>query len=166
MFRKGPIHRIDSGYRLNVDAAHRRVLGDLITQLRDGVIGSTDDDRFRRLFPVAYHEDPDHDVEYQRLMHGELLASRLDSSAMALTVLVRDTVSDSINVTRPELDSLMRSLNDLRLVLGTLLDVQENDYDDPPAEDDPTFAHLQLYGYLGWLLEWIVQAQQEAFEDD
>jgi hypothetical protein len=166
MFRKDPIRRSADGYTIAVDAAHRRVLTDLLTQLRDNILGATDDERFRRLFPVAYHQDPEHDVEYQRLMHGELLASRLDALSTTVTLFERDTVSDSIDVTGPELDSLTRSLNDLRLVIGTLLDVQEDDYDDPPSADDPAFAHFQLYGYLGWLLEWAVQAQQDALDDE
>jgi hypothetical protein len=165
MFRKGPIRQVEEGYRIEVDAAHRHVLADLLGQLRDSIMGATDDDRFRRLFPVAYHEDPDHDVEYQRLMHGELLATRLEALSASLSLLEREPHAESITVTSTELDSLMRSLNDLRLVLGTLLDVQEDDYDDPPTEDDPTFAHFQLYGYLGWLLEWIVQAQQQALNE-
>lgn len=166
MFRKEPVRREDDGYRVDVDAAHRRVLADLLGQLRDSIIDSTDDDRFRRLFPVAYHQDPDHDVEYQRLMHGELLASRLDTVTNAVTLLQRDGDRDDMVLTATELDSLMRSLNDLRLVIGTLLDVQENDYDDPPGPDDPSFAHFQLYGYLGWLLEWVVQAQQDTLDDE
>jgi AcrR family transcriptional regulator len=164
MFRKGPVRHIDGGYRVDVDAAHRRILADLISQLRDEVMGNAGDDRFRRLFPVAYHEDPDHDGEYQRLMHGELLASRLDAITTALTTLGRDAQSDSIDINDAELDAMMRSFNDLRLVLGTLLDVHEDDHIEPPA-DDPAFAHFQLYGYLGWLLEWLVQAQQEARDD-
>jgi hypothetical protein len=165
MFRKGPIRRGNDGYTINVDAAHRRVLADLLAQLRDSVLDSTDDDRFRRLFPVAYHADPDHDSEYQRLMHGELLATRLDTLSTTLAILGNNPDDESIIVTASELDSLTRSLNDLRLVLGTLLDVQEDDYDEPTSAEDPSFAHFQLYGYLGWLLEWAVQAQQEALDD-
>lgn len=164
MFHKGPVRRRDGGYRIDVDAAHRRVLADLIGQLRDEVMGNAGDDRFRRLFPVAYHEDPEHDGEYQRLMHGELMASRLDAITTALATLGRDAQSESIDVDDAELDAVMRSLNDLRLVLGTLLDVREDEDTEPPA-DDPAFAHFQLYGYLGWLLEWLVQAQQEALND-
>lgn len=166
MFRKDPVRREGNGYLVDVDAAHRRVLADLLGQLRDSIVDSTDDDRFRRLFPVAYHQDPDHDVEYQRLMHGELLASRLDTVTNTITILERDGTRDDIVLTSAELDSLMRSLNDLRLVIGTLLDVQESDHDNPPAPDDPTFAHVQLYGYLGWLLEWVVQAQQDMLNDE
>jgi hypothetical protein len=166
MFRKGPIQRRNDGYTINVDAAHRRVLADMLGQLRDGVVGSADDEQFRRLFPAAYHQDPDFDGEYRRLMHSELLASRLEALASTMTILERDTNRDSVDVTMAELDALTRSLNDLRLVLGTLLDVQESDYDDPPAPDDPTFPHFQLYGYLGWLLEWAVQSQQDAIGDE
>lgn len=162
MFRKDPVRRAEGGYRMEVDAAHRRVLADLLGQLRDSIVDSTDDERFRRLFPVAYHQDPEHDVEYQRLMHGELLASRLDTVTGAVTILERDGADEYVVLNGDELDVLMRSLNDLRLVIGTLLDVQEEDHDDPPGPDDPAFAHFQLYGYLGWLLEWVVQALQDS----
>ena len=48
----------------------------------------------------------------------------------------------------------MTVLNNLRLVLGTLLDVGEED--EEIDEDDPMFGQYQLYSYLGWLLEWTV----------
>ena len=58
------------------------------------------------------------------------------------------------------LASLMMTVNGLRLVMGTLLDVtddgSEPEFDD---EDDPLAAQWQLYGWLGWFLEWIVDAQ-------
>jgi hypothetical protein len=133
------------------------VLVDLIAQLREAVMTDTEDDRFRRLFPAAYHADPEHDAEYRRLMHGELLASRLDSLNRAHELLSRDERSPTVTLSEDEIDSLMKVVNDLRLVLGTLLDVQE----DEPAidEDDPAFPQFHLYGYLGWLLEWIIRAR-------
>ena len=53
-----------------------------------------------------------------------------------------------------QLHALMTVLNNLRLVLGTLLDVGEED--EEIDEDDPMFGQYQLYSYLGWLLEWTV----------
>jgi hypothetical protein len=50
----------------------------------------------------------------------------------------------------------MMVLNSLRLVLGTLLGVSEDEDTDDIEDDDPTFGQAQLYGYLGWLLEWTV----------
>jgi len=157
MGRKDVLRREGDGFHLAVRPDDRRVVVDLIVQLRDAVLAGTGDDRFRRLFPAAYHQDAELDDEYQRLMHGELLASRLDSLNRTHELLVRDDEADVIMLTEEELDSLMKSVNDLRLVLGTLLDIQENE----PAidEDDPAYPQYHLYSYLGWLLEWIIRVR-------
>ena len=157
MGRKDVLRREDGGFQLMIRPDDRRVIVDLIAQLRDAVLGGTGDDRFRRLFPAAYHQDAELDEEYQRLMHGELLASRLDSLNRTHELLGRDDEADVIMLTEEELDSLMKSVNDLRLVLGTLLDIQESE----PAidEDDPAHPQFHLYSYLGWLLEWIIRVR-------
>jgi hypothetical protein len=157
MGRKDVLWQEADGFHLAMRSDDRRVVVDLITQLRDAMLAGTGDDRFRRLFPAAYHQDAELDEEYQRLMHGELLASRLDSLNRTYELLVRDDEADVIVLTEDELDSLMKSVNDLRLVLGTLLDIQENE----PAieEDDPAFPQYHLYSYLGWLLEWIIRVR-------
>jgi hypothetical protein len=41
----------------------------------------------------------------------------------------------------------MTVLNNLRLVLGTLLDVGEDDFEDDIDENDPTFGQWQLHVY-------------------
>lgn len=157
MGRQDPVSRSGQNFQLSLAIDDRRVILDLIDQLRDAVMSDTEDERFRRLFPAAYHADPEHDAEYRRLMHGELLASRLDSLNRAHELLGRDERSPTLTLDEDEIDSLMKVVNDLRLVLGTLLDVQE----DEPAieEDDPAFPQFHLYGYLGWLLEWIIRAR-------
>lgn len=157
MGRKDVLRREDGGFKLMIRPDDRRVIVDLIAQLRDAVLSGAGDDRFRRLFPAAYHQDAEFDEEYQRLMHGELLASRLDSLNRTHELLGRDNEADVIMLTEEELDSLMKSVNDLRLVLGTLLDIQENE----PAidEDDPAYPQFHLYSYLGWLLEWIIRVR-------
>jgi hypothetical protein len=52
----------------------------------------------------------------------------------------------------------MGAINDLRLVLGTRLDVSEDMDLDALADDDPLTPAFALYGYLGWLQEQIVAA--------
>jgi hypothetical protein len=157
MGRKDVIRREDDGFVLSVRPDDRRVVVDLVAQLRDAILDGTGDERFRRLFPAAYHQDADLDEEYQRLMHGELLASRLDSLNRTHELLSRDADADFISLSEDEIDSLMKSVNDLRLVLGTLLDIQENE----PSidEDDPAYPQVHLYSYLGWLLEWIIRVR-------
>ena len=159
---KGPVTRLDAtSYSLNIDASDRTTLNGLLDQLRDVLMQDSSSDIARRLFPAAYHQDEQHEQEYQRLMRDELLSSRLASLSLTTSLLERETNSDSIVLSADELDALMRSINSLRLVLGTLLDVDEDEFVAHLDEDDPAYGQYQLYSYLGWLLDWIVTVQTE-----
>ena len=158
----GPVVRTKHGtYKLNLADDHREVLTHLVTQLRDSLLTTTDAAALRRLFPTAYHDDPKKDAEYQRLMRDELLASRLSSIEIALAVISR---RDELN--ESEIDAFARSINSLRLVLGTALDIAESDYenlsDSKNQPDNSELIQRELYDYLGWLLEWTVGAQSES----
>jgi hypothetical protein len=159
---KGPVTRIDSTtYSLNIEASDRTTLNALLDQLRDVLMNDSSSDIARRLFPAAYHQDEQHEQEYQRLMRDELLSSRLTSLSLTSSILEREATTNSIALTADELDALMRSINSLRLVLGTLLNVDEDEFEARLDEDDPGYGQYQLYSYLGWLLDWIVTAQTE-----
>ncbi len=166
---KGPTTRTKTGaYILTLPKEHCEVLTQLISQLRESLLTTTDDASLRRLFPTAYHNDAKKDAEYQRLMRDELLASRLASIEIALTVISRND-----ELTESEIDAFARSINSLRLVIGTTLDIAESDYGDPNIKsrqskspeteaDEQKLIHGELYDYLGWLLEWTVGAQSEG----
>ncbi len=106
----------------------------------------------QRLFPPAFLDDADKEAEYQRLMRDELITSRL---------VQIDAVTAALGPDRPEyLDegnviALMQSINAVRMVLGTLIDVGEDD-DMEPGDD--ASAEQQLYGFLSWLLDWVVRS--------
>lgn len=172
---RGPIRAgRDGTYLLCIDTEDRRSLLRLLGELRDSLLDDgeptdTSTDKFRRLFPTAYHDDPESDIEYQRLMKGELMASRLDSLSAARSALERSPDDQTLIMTPHELDVFTRSINDLRLVLGTMLDVQESDDFDDAIDDaikDPARLHFHLYSYLGWLLDWAVTAQTGALQAD
>lgn len=131
----------------------RALVSRLIEQLRGLLTQAPDDDpRVRRLFPTAYHDDPEHDGEYQRLMRDELVASRLAALDLVHKAMGSEVVNDD------ELAGIMRSVNAIRLVLGTLLDL-DDDRDPAPVEaDDPLYAEYQLYLWLSWVLEHVVEA--------
>jgi hypothetical protein len=57
-----------------------------------------------------------------------------------------------------ELESWLRALNDLRLFLGTRLDVREEDLAGPFDPRDPQAEERALYAYLSWLQEHAVEA--------
>ncbi|MHB8467118.1 MAG: DUF2017 family protein [Acidimicrobiales bacterium] len=118
----------DGTYKLRLDPEERALLATLPGQLEallqaadPGVAGT-------RLFPPAYPSDAQRDAEYQRLMRDELVRRRLSTLA-----IVRDTVATD-QLTADELDAWARAINDARLVLGTLLDVSE---DEDPMDVDP-----------------------------
>ncbi len=166
---KGPVTRTKTGnYKLVLPKDHCEVLTHLITELRDSLLNTTDDASLRRLFPTAYHNDAIKDAEYQRLMRDELLASRLASIESAL-----DVIGASNELSESEIDAFARSINSLRLVIGTTLDIAESDHGDlsiesrqlnsPETESDKEkIIQNDLYDYLGWLLEWTVSAQSEG----
>ena len=155
----GPVRREGDGFVLEVDAEDRTTLVGLIGQLRDEIAADGRSEHLRRLFPAAYHDHAEHEAEYQRLVHEDLASTRLASLVTVGEVLGRDPGSDELALGEDDLDALMRALNDLRLVIGTLLDVSEDTDAGDVGPDDPDFGHFQLYGYLGWLLEGIVQAR-------
>lgn len=151
----GPIEPIGDGtFVINLPTQDRQTLMGFVDQLEQLLqTDAQDDPRLRRLFPVAYHDDPDRDAEYQGYMHEELQQSRLHTIAM-----VRDVLAQDEPLTEAQLHGFMMIINNLRLVLGTLLDVDESADTDDIEESDPLFGQAQLYGYLGWLLEWTVSA--------
>ncbi len=154
--QSGPVERHDDGtFTLNLGEYELEVLLSFADQLKQLVTGDADDPRVRRLFPVAYAQDEEADNEYQRFMREELVASRVSAIDR-----VTKTLSNKNPISGEELSGLMMTINSLRLVMGTLLgvsdDSEEPEFDD---EDDPLAAQWQLYGWLGWLLEWIVDAQ-------
>jgi hypothetical protein len=155
IFRKQRIRRTRGGaYEIRVPEPERTLLGNLADQLRELLAETTDDPSVRRLFPTAYHDDPERDREYQQLVRDELLERRLAALATVEATL------DAEELDEEQLSAWLSSLNDLRLVLGTRLDVSEElldvDADDPDA---PAYA---VYEYLGFLLSEVVDALTEG----
>ena len=140
-------------FRLRLPPEERALLRTLPGQLRE--LLETDDPSLMRLHPPAYADEEDAE-EFRRLVGGELLASRHE----ALRV-VEETV-DAERLTEEQLDAWLRALNDLRLVLGTRLDVTEESYAEAIDPRHPRAPELALFGYLSWLQEQAVAAMAEG----
>jgi hypothetical protein len=139
-------------YKLDVPEAERVVLRHLLPQLRSLLSDDDADERTRRLFPPAYLDDNAADDEYQRLMREELVSSHL---------AVLDAVEASLDETElsePQLVAWMSSVNSIRLVLGTLLDVDEDLDVDGAWNAAPDVESYALYAYLSSLLGEMVDA--------
>ena len=137
-------------YQLRLPPEERDLLRGLPGQLRE-LIG-TDDPSLRRLFPPAYKDDPELEAEYRHFMADDLVASH----QRALDVM-EETI-DADQVDEDQLVGWLGALNDLRLVLGTRLDVTEDMYEREMDPDDPRAPAFAVYSYLGWLQEQVVDA--------
>jgi hypothetical protein len=122
-----------------------------VSQLREALTAEGEDAALRRLFPVAYPDDPERDAGYRALVHDDLRAGRLAAL---------DTMEGTLGDDRLDEDTVvawMGVVNDLRLVLGTRLDVSE-ETELAPDPDDPRAGALAVYTYLGYVLETLVDA--------
>jgi Domain of unknown function (DUF2017) len=145
------VHRTRGGrFRLRLTDEEREVLRTLPGQLRE--ILDTDDPSLRRLHPPAYQDDPEREAEYRRLVRDDLLRQRLQ----ALDVM--EATIDASTLDQEQMTAWLAAINDLRLVLGTRLDVTEEIYEEGIPPEDPRAATFALYQYLGWLEEQVVAA--------
>lgn len=152
MFER-PIQRDrEGGFRLRLSDGERELLRNLPAELHALLDSESGDPDLRRLFPPAYERDDEGEAEYRRLMADELLGGR-----RAALRLVQETAG-SDRLTAEELDAWLRALNDLRLVLGTKLDVTEDMYGAELDPAHPQAYELSVYGYLSWLQEQLVAA--------
>lgn len=142
----------DGDFRLRLSDGERELLRTLPGELREILDAERDDPGLRRLFPPAYERDDEAEDEYRRLMADELLEGR-----RAALRLVQETAGRE-RLSAEELDAWLRALNDLRLVLGTRLDVTEETYVTELDPAHPQAYELSVYGYLSWLQEQLVAA--------
>ena len=143
----------DGRVQLRFSPEERALLAAVASDLRAQLEDEFDDPSFRRLFPPAY-DDAEHEKAYRDLAGDELLDGRRE----ALELLAATARNDYLSAV--EADAWLRALNDLRLVLGTRLDVQEDTLIDRPQSPE-----LALYGYLSWVQEQLVAALTPAERD-
>ncbi len=137
-----------AGFAVELDPEAREWVVDLADQLE--TLLESDDSDVRRLFPTAYPDDPERDAGYQILSRQRLTDGRREAIAMMKeTVDLKDWAED-------QLTAWMGIINDLRLVLGTRLDVSEDDHDIDFELPDAT-SYL-VYHQLGELLGEVVDA--------
>lgn len=105
-----------------------------------------------RLFPHAYLDPTEEgsEVEWQRMVHPELVRAKLAALAALATSLERFApVGDDeaeVVLTPEEVEAWLGAINDARLALGTALGVSEDLIDVP--NDDPAAPALAVYAWL------------------
>jgi len=151
LFRRSRVRELGRGrFRVQLPEPERELVASLVEQLRELLTHSAGDlPVLRRLFPTAYHEDAERDREFQQLVRDDLLERRL-----AALDVVEQTLTGEEELDEAQLTAWMTALNDLRLVLGTRLDVGEEPVE--IDEDDPDAGAYVAYDYLGYLVGEVV----------
>ncbi len=152
------VRRLEDGrFELAWRAADRSMVGVLAGEL-DKLLES-DDPSIVRLFPPAYGPDTERSAGYDALARHELI----DRRRASLEVLRSAMESGPLDV--EGLEAVMRAVNDLRLVLGTRLDVSE-DQEPRLRVGDPEAAATAAYMRLSQLLGQIVGALEDSADDE
>jgi hypothetical protein len=126
------------------------MLDDLCDQL-EGLLKTRPptDATVARLYPAAYPDDPLRELEFERMTADDLASGRLSA-------LDRTRATLRARVLDPEdADAWLRTLNDIRLVIGGRLEVTEESVREDFAADEiaaETFEIYSLLGELQWLL--------------
>ena len=143
----------DGRIKVNVDDGVRTLLGSLSDQLREMLLVDDADD-LRRLYPTAYPDDPERQAGFHDIVHDQLLMARLDGIDRVEATLQDDDLS------LDDADAWLSTINQIRLVLGTRLDVSEDD--DPIIdEDDPRAPAQVIYQVMSHVLEDLTGARTE-----
>jgi hypothetical protein len=115
------------------------------------------DPALARLLPDAYRGDPEAAAEFRRFTEHDL---REHKRSAATTVLATLGQGARLHLDGEQAHAWLGTLNDLRLALGTRLEVTE-DYEqmvDALSDDDPRRPVFAIYEWLAWLQETLIRA--------
>lgn len=104
-----------------------------------------------RLFPPAYPDDPLQNLEFETNLGAAPRSGKLE----ALDVVER--TANASTLTEDELLAWIGVVNDLRLVLGTRIEITEEATDEDFPADDPRHETYRVYQFLGFLLQELLQ---------
>lgn len=111
-------------------------------------------DALRRLFPVAYPRDAQSQATFASATVFDLVDKRREQLMTLASSAQATRLSDE------ELDVWLAAINDIRLVLGSSLNLTEESQ--PLDTDDPRLVEWMVYSHLSGLVDEIVTALTES----
>jgi hypothetical protein len=151
-----------------IEVAALRDLAAQVGQLLGGGVPEHGTDPVRdRLFPRAY-VDPTEDraeTDFQSVVHDDLVRAKADAVAGLLVELGASTDRRdrlTLELDRSGVEQWVGALNDLRLTIGVVLGVTEDDDGDDLAPDDPRADGMATYHWLTWVQGTLVEVLMEG----
>ncbi len=151
-FRPAP-----DGATLVLDETETQLLRQLTAEMRALLTGSKvgNGPILDRLFPDTY-EEPDDEAAYREIVGDTLMDEKLHAL---------DTVSAALSdgptevtITGEEFETWLACLTDLRLAIGTRLDVDEERMGAEIDPREPNAQALTVLHWLGWLQEGLLRS--------
>ena len=147
-----------------LEAAEAGILGLLIDQLEQLLTADPDDvgddPVLGRLFPDGHRSDPEMAADYRELTESSLRSAKADDLAMVRASLPAE--GGEVRLDADQAGAWLRTSNDLRLALGTRLDISEDT--EPPEEvageeDQQLAVYYWLTAVQGSLVDALVAAR-------
>ncbi len=139
----------------------------IIGELRSALEQPADSPMMLRLFPRAYLDptEDDREREYSIIANADLLRTRLDrTQAMldSLEEIARSNRASKLVLSDDQTSEWMGTLNDARLALGVVIDIDEDVEPDDLADDDPRRFGLEVYSLLSHFFGELVDVAMMA----
>lgn len=163
---RGLVGQIDDMLSGRSDASPSDELSAL-TGIRTGPSIAPDDPVLARLLPDFHRPEADSRADAEggapdgaalaaalrSVREPELIEAKRDAIAMMLSSLPPG--GGRVELTAPQAEAWLTAVNDVRLALGTALEVSE-DLPEQLPPDDPRADHLPVYHWLTWLQDSLV----------
>lgn len=122
-----------------------------------------------RFFPTAYRDDPEAAGDFRRFTEGALRDGKANAAIAVIDTLedaglpaeiTEDGLMIDVELDEATAETWLRSFTDIRLALATRLEVTEDDEDywDNLPDDDPRGQAHDIYLWVGYLQETLVEA--------
>lgn len=140
----------DDQIMVRLDDNLRGLVNKISEELRELLLVD-DGEQLTRLYPPAYPDDERLQSDYREMVHDQLLMDRLDAIDKVQASIDDEAISVELA------DMWMNTINQARLVLGTQLDVGEQE--GAIDNDDPDMESKVVYQVLSHILEDLTNAR-------
>jgi hypothetical protein len=135
-----------------------------LTGLRTGNSDAPTDATLARLLPNFYRAEADREgtpaqganmnAALRSLHEPEIIDAKLAAGSVILQTVPPE--GGKVSLTPEQADAWLAGLNDVRLALGTTIGI-DADTPDELEPDDPRAPHLDVYHWLTWMQDSLVQ---------
>jgi hypothetical protein len=149
--RGGPIVRFEAA---EADVL-RRLAAEMRALLQNDV---ADEPVLERLFPRAYEDDADQRA-YSELVGGDLLGAKL-GALQRISDDLEGSGGATVELTEDAVEPWLTALTDMRLAIGTRLEVTEETMDRAPMDEEAEAPALSVLHWLGWVQQNMLEQLQ------